>query len=164
MPIIVETGAVVAGANSYATVAELRAYALNTGAVLPDDDLACEALLARAMQRMQGLDYKGERATRDQSLDWPRIGVVVDGFYYSSLQIPAQIKESQMAFAVAAVNMDLMPSTPANTAGPVISRTVGPISTTYANIGATRRTPIVVTAEQPLAKVLRHSGIGMVRG
>lgn len=164
MPITVETGSGTnAAANSYASVAELRAYALARGAALPDDDLQCEALLLKAMARMEGLDYKGQRSTRDQPLDWPRHDVEIDEFWYPSTILPAPLKQAQLAFAVAANSMDLLPATPANTAGPVISETVGPITTTYANIGATRRTPIVPAAEQPLAKILRHSGIGVVR-
>lgn len=165
MPITVETGSGTnAAANSYASVPELRAYAQARGATLPDDDLQCEALLLKAMARMDGLDYRGLRSTRDQPLDWPRHGVEIDGFAFEATTLPRALKWAQLAFAVAATTMDLLPSTPANTAGPVVSETVGPITTTYANIGATRRTPIVPSAEQPLAKLLRHSGIGVVRG
>jgi len=164
MPITVETGSGTnAAANSYASVADLRAYALARAISLPDDDLQCEALLLKAMARMEGLDYRGTRATRDQPLDWPRHSVVIDGFWHQTDMLPPALKQAQLAFAAAANTMDLLPSTPANTAGPVVSETVGPITTTYANIGATRRTPIVPAAEQPLGKVLRHSGLGLVR-
>ena len=49
MALIIENGTIVANANSYATVAELRGYAALRGATVPTDDAQCEYMLIKAM-------------------------------------------------------------------------------------------------------------------
>jgi hypothetical protein len=164
MTLIIETGAGVAGANSYASVAAFRAAAALRGDTLPDDDTKCEALLIRALQkRMRGLDYRGQAVDRDQPLDFPRTGVVIDGFGYASSQIPHYLPAAQIEYALAEQTTDLAPVIPANQAGPVVTETVGPLTTVFAPYGGTGSTARVPAADRLLSKLLRHTGISVVR-
>ena len=75
MPLIVETGLIVPGADTYASVDDLRAYAAKRGASLPADDTDCEVLLVKAMDYLASKSerWKGQRVQLDQPLDWPRL-------------------------------------------------------------------------------------------
>lgn len=100
---IVEDGTGVAGANSYATVAEFVAFHTdrgNTTLAEADTDQIESALV-------KGTDYltqkfrmlwKGSRALEDQVLDWPRRGVDVpdffDPFYRDMSNIPLSFQDT----------------------------------------------------------------------
>jgi len=77
----VEDGTRVANSNSYASIAEFRAYyeAHYYGATLfalADDDV--KKLLIMATRGLDaGVEYKGSQVAVDQSLEWPRFGVVL---------------------------------------------------------------------------------------
>jgi len=97
MTIIVEDGSVVDGANSYASEAELTAYALARGITLTID---AELLLIKSMDWIEVQRYKGDQLTCDQVLEWPRVNAV-DKVYcvISSDAIPVQLKNQQMYVA-----------------------------------------------------------------
>lgn len=164
MAIIVEDGS---GsnplANSYASIDTLRAYAKARGETVPSNAAECEALLHKAMDYMRGLRYKGERATKAQPLDWPRYGVYIDNFPYSSTELPRQLEQAQCALAIAAQTIDLLPATPANTSGPVIEEQIGPIKTVYANTGRLRSVPAIASADVLLRSLLKYSGLVAIR-
>ena len=105
MTIVVEDGTNVADANSYVSVAELDAYAIERGIVLPVEELAKEILLIKAMDYLElsDNDYTGTRSYSDQSLSWPRTS------YSMILGIPKELKKAQMVLAVAAMTIDLAP-------------------------------------------------------
>lgn len=112
MAIIVEDGTGVANANSYVTLAEARDYAQNRGVTLPADDAAASALLFPAMDyiesfraRYQGRKtYPTEAHPAPQALQWPRVGVSIDGQPWPADMIPAELKaaQSQMIMEVMA--------------------------------------------------------------
>lgn len=155
MTLIVESGAGVANANSYKAAADLVAYAAPRGVTLTD--VQAEALLVKAMDRMAGLDYIGQRATRDQALDWPRYCVCIDGYTYLSTELPKQLGDAQLALALAANSADLMPVVAVDDRGAVIEKTVGPLTTRYAT-PQQRAFAKVPAADVLLAKLLRSQG------
>jgi len=97
MTIVVEDGSVVSGANSYVSEAELSAFATARGITLSGDE---EELLIQAMDYIESLSYIGSKQTRDQSLQWPRVNVLIDGYYINSDVIPAELKNGLMQTAL----------------------------------------------------------------
>ena len=163
MALTIESGEIVAGANSYATVSELRAYAALRGATVPTSDAACEALLIKAMDYLADQRYQGERVTADQPLDWPRTGAWVENWPIASNAIPRQLVQAQCALAIEAQSVDLMPTQDLQQGGTITSETVGPVSVTYANTGNVRRVPAIAKADALLRTLLRRNGFAVVR-
>lgn len=130
MALVIESGGVVTGADSFATAAELVTYAENFGKTIPVEVPAQEALLRRAALQMDAMPWKGRAVNRDQALAWPRAEVKRQGWVVRLDEIPPQIKAGQMALAAEIHADDLV--TPETKTGAVVSETVGPISTTFA--------------------------------
>ncbi|AZP72776.1 hypothetical protein EJJ20_29640 [Pseudomonas poae] len=130
MALIIETGLIVPGAESFATVTELVTYAANFDRVIPADTLSQEALLRRAALQMDAMPWKGRAVNRDQALAWPRAEVKRQGWVLRIDEIPPQVKAGQMALAAEIHADDLI--APETKTGAVVSETVGPISTTFA--------------------------------
>lgn len=131
MSLVIEDGSIVAGANSYVTVAEIRDYATARGVTLPADNSDVEILAIKAMDYLESQRrYKGEKVDIDQTLQWPRAGAYVDGFRIPDDSIPRELRFAQMAAAIEAKGADLLPNKDGK--GAVSSETVGPISVSYA--------------------------------
>lgn len=126
----IENGSIVAGADSFATAAELVAYAGNFGRVIPADEPSQEALLRRAALEMDAKPWKGQAVSRDQALAWPRYNVCRNGWTLPSDTIPPQIKAGQMALATEIHADDLSP--PEQRLGAITREKVGPLDTEYA--------------------------------
>lgn len=164
MALIIETGAIVDGANSYQTVADLRAYAGLRGESVPEADADCEVLLIKAMDAMQALPFKGERVSKDQPLPWPRKHVIVEGFPYPETELPRQLGQAQCALAIEAQTVDLLPTTPVNAKGPVTSERIeGAVTVTYANPTRPNSVPAVAKAQALLSVLLRQNGLFAIR-
>lgn len=133
--LIIENGTIVAGAESFATAAELVTYAGNFGRVIPADTPSQEALLRRAALQMDALNWKGRAVNRDQALTWPRFNVCRNGWTLPSDSIPAQIKAGQMALATEIYADDLID--PASKQGAAVRKKVGPLEFEYAAASST---------------------------
>lgn len=132
MALVIETGAVVPGAESFATAAELVTYAANFGRTIPVEEVAQEALLRRAALQMSAMPWKGGLVSELQALAWPRYDVHRENWLVPSDAIPAQIKAGQMALATEIHADDLAP--PELKSGAVTREKVGPIDTEYAAV------------------------------
>lgn len=97
--LIIEDGAGVPDAESYATAAELVVYAGKFGVTVPLEEAAQEALLRRAALVMEGMSWKGRKTSGDQALAWPRRGVELAREIKPDNHIPARVKCGQMALA-----------------------------------------------------------------
>ncbi|WP_339057322.1 DnaT-like ssDNA-binding protein [Candidatus Regiella endosymbiont of Tuberolachnus salignus] len=117
--------------ESYASVADLRQLASKRGEPLPTEDIACEALLIKAMDYLAGLHWQGKRTIASQPLAWPRSGVIVEGDLLPQNSLPSQLIQAQCRLALAAQQMDL---TPAFAGGKdVVQESIaGAVSVTYA--------------------------------
>lgn len=136
----IEDGTIVAGADSFAALADFRTYATNYGLTVPDDDAACEALLRRAAVQMGMIKWKGERTDPSQALCWPRQDVWVDGSLVDGDTIPRGIEYGQMALAGEIYQDDLNP--PDQRKGPVTEERVeGAVTVTYAATNDQRLMP-----------------------
>ncbi len=97
--LIIEDGAGVPDAESYATAGELVVYGGKFGVTLPVEETAQEALLRRAALVMEGMSWKGRKTSGNQALAWPRRRVELDREIKPDSHIPARIKCGQMALA-----------------------------------------------------------------
>lgn len=130
MALVIEDGSIVAGAESFATAAELVTYAANFGRVIPGTESAQEALLRRAALQMSAMSWKGGLVSELQALSWPRYDVYRDNWLVPSNTIPAQIKAGQMALATEIHADDLAP--PELKKGPVVrNRVEGAVDVQY---------------------------------
>lgn len=156
--LIIETGLGLPNATSYASVDYLKAFAKARGATVPSSTGDCEVLLLKGMDAMRAFDYQGTRASKAQALDFPRYGVVIDCYSYASTELPPGLLDAQCALALEAQASDLLPTVSAGATGAVIERTVGPITTRYADGGRVIDKPIVQKAKVLLRKLLRNGG------
>jgi hypothetical protein len=164
--LIIEDGTGKADSESYASVAFFKSFAKSLGET-PPGDLECEVLLRKAMEPLRRGDaYVGYRASRNQALDWPRTGVVVEGFGFASNELPAELARAQCIYAIEAhKGLDLMPTRPANTQGAIVEETIGPLTTRYAESGMAISVPRVERAERILSVLLRNGGgFRLIRG
>ena len=100
MALVVEDGSIVAGANSYVTAAELNAYVAARGAFLSGDNGSAEQVLLQAMDYVESLTFIGFKKTEGQALQWPRTGVVIDGYAFPDSAIPKELKAGQIQVAI----------------------------------------------------------------
>lgn len=143
MALTIENGSIVAGAESFATAAELVTYAANFGRTIPADTPSQEALLRRAYLQMDALPWKGQLVSLEQTGSWPRYNVQRGGFVIASNTIPAQIKAGQMALATEIHADDLDP--PELRAGAVTKERVeGAVDVQYGPAPASLSKPATV--------------------
>lgn len=112
MALVVEDGTGVEGANSYLTVAELRAFAGDRGLTLPTDS-EVEKLLVKATDYLELKSYIGDRASDNQGLSWPRTQTANPYWQYDDL-IPTKLKTAQSLLAVEVMNGELSQATRPN--------------------------------------------------
>lgn len=96
--IVVEDGTVVSGANSYVTEAELTAFIADRGKSLTG---TTAVLLIQAMDFIEAQNFIGVKSEEDQPLQWPRDWVQIDGYYLDDGTIPKELKNAQLATALA---------------------------------------------------------------
>lgn len=149
--IIVEDGSIVTSANSYVTTTELSNYASDRNVTISGD---ASELLIQAMDYIESLDFIGIKYTNDQSLQWPRTDVIIDGYYQDLDYIPTQLKNGQMAAALAidAGNGPLI-----DLPRSVKRQRVGELEVEYMDGSAS--TIVVRTINSQLRKLLRGGGI-----
>lgn len=146
MALVIETGAIVTGANSYVTLTEARAYATLRGVTLPASDPAAEILAIKAMDYLEGQRnyYQGTKVDKDQPLQWPRTDVVVEGFDVEEDEIPTILKNAQCQLIMDVFSgLDLQPN---GTGREVVREKVGEIETEYAKTGSGVLQPIFTRA------------------
>ncbi|HEY6021819.1 MAG TPA: DnaT-like ssDNA-binding protein [Candidatus Paceibacterota bacterium] len=112
MALTVEDGTGVAGANSYVSLADARAYALARGATLPAVDASLEALLIRGMDYLESKRdiYTGTKTYTDK-LQWPRTDAVIDDLDVAIDFIPEELKSAQCQLAIELQTYDPLGST-----------------------------------------------------
>lgn len=155
MALIIEDGTMVATANSYATLIEIRAYALERGVTLPTVDAAVEVMAIKAIDYMESLrsKYKGFAASVTQALCWPRTCVYIDGILVDSTKIPVLIKKAQMQLVIDLnAGFELMPTIEGAS---VKKEVVGPIETEYFP-GTNLATPRLTAFNTLVSQYLRH--------
>ena len=165
MTITVEDGTIVTGANSYVSLADAWDYAQARGVSLPTDDAAIEALIIQAMDYLESFDgrFKGDRVERDQPLAWPRDGVEVEGWPWSSTEIPRQVLNAQLALIIE-INAGEDPRNPSAATLPVIRKRVeGAVEIEYANPSVAMKVSKTQASRAIINTLLRNSGLFAIR-
>lgn len=110
MPLIVETGTGVTGANSYVSEAEAKAYAALRGASFPTDDVEVSTLLILAMDYLEQYRnlFPGTKTDPDQPLAWPRTDSGGDCLIRAVDFIPVELKNLQMQLAMDAYELGVL--------------------------------------------------------
>lgn len=140
MALIVEDGTGKADAESYISVSDASAYhsarGNTTWATMSSTEM--EQAIRRATDYMQQAyrgRWQGFRVTTTQALDWPRQWVPFSDagslVYYANNEIPKEVKNACAELAWKAAAGELAPDIEPR----VISESVGPISTQYADFG-----------------------------
>lgn len=158
MALIIETGALIANANSYVTVVEARAYALARGVTLSATDSDVERYLVLAMDYLESLraKFQGTKVSSTQSLQWPRTDVLIDCIEFPETSIPVELKNAQMQLAMQVSNgVDLMPT---RQGAFVKLEKVGPIETQYSEKIGTGLTPDMTAVDMLIAPLLSSCG------
>ena len=106
MALTVEDGSIVAGANSYASVSDVDAYATSRGLTWSGG----EAEVLQAMQYIESLPFAGIPRNRTQSLRFPRAGIVYDGYELPWDEIPQLLKDAVCQGAIEQQSADLAPN------------------------------------------------------
>ena len=150
--------ALVVGTNTYASEAELSAYASAR-----EIDIAGtpSTLLTKAMDYLATPEdrWQGARTSASQPLAWPRTGVYVYGTALADDAIPQSLKDAQIRLALEADSgVALMPTVGVGSTGSVIEETVDVITVKYAE-GYNNTQPIF-TAVTGLLKPLFRVGVG----
>lgn len=133
MALIIEDGSVIANANAYVTVAEVRASASLDGSVLPADDAAVEILIIKGMRwfELQEEDMMGSRVSPDQTLAFPRKGITLYGFPIADDVIPTLVKNVVIQASITQNAINLLPDYAGTSKGELQAQKVGPISRTF---------------------------------
>jgi len=150
---MVETGAMVANANSYVSLANCNTYLTSLGYA----ELTSETYLIRACEYVDSfrMKYKGYRYTSTQSLVFPRSELTIDGFAVAVDTIPNILINAQcMAAHFLDTGVDLFN----NSSGQeVLSESVDVISVTYAQSGVTNAQPQIGIIQSFLRPMLRST-------
>ena len=131
MALVTDNGTGQATAESYASVAyaDARHTAFGNTAWTGTDAVKEQALrraTAYMTQAYRGR-WTGNRTTAAQALDWPRWGVMLEGFPVASNAIPADIANACADLALKALADDLAP----DLTRAIIREKVGPLETEY---------------------------------
>lgn len=97
MTIVIEDGTGKTDSNSYASEAELAAYATARGVTIAG---TAAVLLIKAMDFIESQPFQGYKASEAQALQWPRYSVILYGYYLDGDEIPDLLKEAQMQAAL----------------------------------------------------------------
>jgi hypothetical protein len=146
--------ALTVGIDTYATAAQLAAYAAARGVTITGTP---DVLLVQAMDYLESLEgqWQGYRTSDVQPLAWPRTGVYVYGSLQASDAVPQRIIQAQCQLAIEADTQALMPTVVAGAKGAVIEETVDVISVKY-HPGASNEAPVfrsVTAIVKPLYKI-----------
>jgi len=147
MALIVEDGTGKTDSDTYASEAALAAYAAARGVTIAGTDTE---LLITAMDYLESKDFKGDKGTQEQALQWPRLNVVIDGYYVDSDAIPQSLVDAQCEIAI---SIDGGTNPLAIIGRDTKSEKVGDIEVTYMDSAASRS--YLTAAETKLDKLVK---------
>lgn len=156
--IIVETGSIVTNSNSYVSEADFNTYALDRGVTIANTITDAE-LLIKAMDYVESKSFIGNKKTQDQSLQWPRNYVVVDGFSVADDVIPQLLID---AVCEVAISIDSGTNPLANASRETIMEKVDVIEVQYST--SARAATYLTAAETKLNKLVNNMTNRAIRG
>lgn len=134
MALTIETGSVVAGADSYISTTDATSYATARGVTLSASGSGLEVLCRKAYDWLRDerqLWWRGTRQSVSQTGSWPRTGAVQrGGLTVPDNTVPQAVKDAQCQLVLLLDSgEDIAPNF--SRGGQVASRSVGPISTSF---------------------------------
>jgi len=159
MALTKEDGTQVANSNTYVSDADYVAYAAARGKTIAATEILREVELIKAMDFIEShrRQFKGLKVAFDQSLQWPRFSVFIDGFDIGSDVIPQELQNAQMETAIAYNAFEVLNT---GTNQNVQSESIGELSVSYFN-GGSWETPQLETINVYLEVLLNTSSIGI---
>jgi len=162
MAIIVETGAIVDGANSFVSRADYIAYASTMGLTVTDDALA-DVELVKAGQYINSKEpqLKGYLVERGQPMSFPRTNLIIDGFAWDDTEIPRQVILCQLNLALD-IRAGIDPyNLPANPNRAVKSEKVDVLEVVYMGSDSQAELSRSSNWQALLASLLRRNGLSI---
>lgn len=158
MALIIEDGTIIAGANSFATLVEARAYTDTRGIDFPAEDDEAEQALVKAGDYLLSYErrLKGSRVSASQTMVYPRRSVTLFGTPFPSDEIPQQLIDAQIVLA--AYSADGVELRPVGAGRETRREEVGPIKLEYFEGGRSSITPVFNTATDILAELFSSAG------
>ncbi len=159
MALIVEDGTNVANADSYVSAIDAIEIAEKLGLDFPQSQIEAEAPLRMAALYLEKYrnNYQGYKVYSDQSLQWPREPVYIDGEYLEPDVIPTSLIQAQVAIASAQYSGKMLYGTGV---GNVTSRSVGDVSVTNGNNGKIDNSAYLGFANELLKPLFNSAGNG----
>lgn len=159
MAIVVEDGTIVAGANSYVTLAEVRAYATLRGITVPAADGDLEKHLHLAMDWFESEDFPSARLDATQELSFPRDVIVVDGVRYMEGAIPKLVKQIICEATCTSVTIALQPQFAGSSLGQLKRKKLDVLEKEYfPSQGTSSYMPILAKLDALMEKLLYADG------
>lgn len=160
MALIVEDGTGLPNSNSYVSITDARAWALDRNLTLPTDDAMLSSYLIQATDFIGSYEtqFKGNRANpATQALSWPRECVDLFGVDILNTVIPQQLVAAQVQLAVAlTAGIDLQPNT--QVSDYVVREKVGPLETEYSDPNKVGVKPTLTAFNNAIAPLLSGGG------
>lgn len=131
MALVVEDGAGLSTAESFASVAQAdaRHTALGNSAWTGSDTVKEQALRRATsyMEQAYRTRWKGTKLLRSQALSWPRYGAEADGYTLDSTIVPAEVANACIDLALKSLADELN----ADLTRGIVREKVGPLETEY---------------------------------
>jgi hypothetical protein len=166
MAFVVETGAGLSNANSYASVSAADSYVADrgiTGWTALTETIKQQSLVKATdyLEATYRAAWKGNRVSETQSLSWPRYNVIVDGFNFPSNVVPTQVVNACIEMAIrASVGETLL----ADQGQRVRREKIDVIEVEYQDYSdPTQRYPLVNRMVMPYLLSASESGFAVVR-
>jgi len=162
MALVVEDGSGIANADSYISLADARTLLNNLGQDLDLVDATAEQQLRLAKDYVDSFrdKFKGYKGTREQSLQFPRHNVYIDGWLFPSDQVPTEIKEAQAIAAYEVAQGETLQST--GSGRKVQSEKLDVLEISYFKNSATESSKIYKRVIDKL-KAFMSAGLSVVR-
>lgn len=165
MGLIVEDGTIIVDANSFCTLAEIRAYGADRGIVFGNDaSLTIFAIMATDYLISRQDEFVGSVVSPDQDLPWPRQNVAKsDGSLFATNSIPKALKNAQSQLCIEQFNgVTILPTiNPFETGGFVVHEKVDVLETEFSEKIQTTKQPRMPSVELWLKSLIRPTGFGL---
>lgn len=171
MAFTVEDGTGLPDANSYASVAEYKAYFADRGiSTVGETDEQIQGWLVQATDFSEvrwGDRLKGCPISQTQALHFPADGVYIGGVLQPSDAVPTAQKRATIEYARLAKSGPLWKTPQVDASGRVLTakrERVGPLEREWGYLpGATVQTPAYPTADKLMKPLLTGAGGGVIR-
>ena len=152
--LIQEDGTGKTDSNTYASEAELTQYNSDRDITLGGTNGDPTEILIKAMDYLESKDFIGNKGTKEQALQWPRVGAVLNGYALDSDEMPQILLEAQMEIAI---SIDAGTNPMSNLSRETIREKVGDIEVEYSK-NAFAQT-YLQAAETKLKKLVRANNV-----